>query len=302
MNRERPPRVLCFGEVLWDCLPTGRLPGGAPFNVAWHLAQLGGQPVMISAVGADALGDEMLTYLSSHGLNTEFIARHRRLPTGVVTVALSSRGQPSYTIEEGVAWDDLAGMGQWRAAIPGSEAVVFGSLAARTMENRAVLDELLAANSLLRVMDVNLRAPYDDRERVLDLARQADWLKLNEHELEILTGSSPAENAWPENLLPSIEALANATGCRHICVTCGERGAVWWDNGASLSATSPPVVVRDSIGAGDAFTAAIVHGLLTMPKQPETILQRACDLGALVASLPGGQPQYDVASIERRRG
>src|SRR5260221_8612968 len=173
----RLPRVLGFGEVLWDCLPPGRLPGGAPLNVAYHLARLGDDAVMISAVGSDALGDEMLGYLASRGLNTEFIARHRRLPTGVVTVALSAGGQPSYTIEEGVAWDDIGGIGEWRAAIPGAAAVVFGSLAARTDANRATLDELLATPSLLRVMDVNLRAPFDERERVLSFASRADWIK-----------------------------------------------------------------------------------------------------------------------------
>lgn len=295
---QRPPfRILCFGEVLWDCLPTGRLPGGAPLNVAYHLYRLGAVPLMISAVGTDALGDEMLSYLTSRGLNTEFIARHQRLPTGVVTVAVSAAGQPSYTIEEGVAWDDIAGTGEWRAAIPGSSAIVFGSLAARSAANRAALDELLATPGLLRVMDVNLRAPFDDPDLVLSLARRADWIKLNEHELAILAGREVTHGDWPGSLLPAIEALAAATGCRRICVTAGERGAVSWNDGGCATASAPAIVVRDTIGAGDAFTAALVHGLLTAPGEDAAILERACALGALVASLPGGQPDYDLPSI-----
>ncbi len=296
--RQRPaPRVLCFGEVLWDCLPTGRLPGGAPLNVAYHLARLGAEPRMISAVGADALGDEMLSYLDSRGLNTEFIARHRRLPTGIVTVSLSASGQPSYTIEEGVAWDDIAGSGSWRAALPGAEAIVFGSLAARTAANRGALDELLSAPGLLRVMDVNLRAPFDERDQVLALARRADWIKLNDHELVALTGGAAGEGDWPGRLRPGIGALAEATGCRRICVTGGARGAVLWNDGSCVSASAPEVVVCDTIGAGDAFTAALVHGLLTAPGEDQAILERACALGALVASLPGGQPDYDLKKI-----
>ncbi len=299
MSSRSPFRILCFGEILWDRLPTGRLPGGAPLNVAYHLSRLGAEPRMISAVGTDALGDEMLSYLGSRGLNTEFIERNRRLPTGIVTVSVSAGGQPSYTIEEGVAWDDIAGTGAWRAAIPGSAAIVFGSLAARTAANRGALDELLATPGLLRVMDVNLRAPFDEPGLVLSLARRADWIKLNEHELKVLSGRAAGAGDWPGSLLPSIEALAAATDCRRICVTGGERGAVLWNDGKLVSAAAPEITVRDTIGAGDAFTAALVHGLLTAPGDDAAILERACALGALVASLPGGQPDYDLEKDRR---
>ncbi len=297
MSSRSPFRILCFGEILWDRLPTGRLPGGAPLNVAYHLSRLGAEPRMISAVGTDALGDEMLSYLGSRGLNTEFIERNRRLPTGIVTVSVSAGGQPSYTIEEGVAWDDIAGTGAWRAAIPGSAAIVFGSLAARTAANRGALDELLATPGLLRVMDVNLRAPFDEPGLVLSLARRADWIKLNEHELEVLSGRAASAGEWRGSLLSSIEALAAATDCRRICVTGGERGAVLWNDGKLVSAAAPGITVRDTIGAGDAFTAALVHGLLTTPGDDAAILERACALGALVASLPGGQPDYDLKKV-----
>lgn len=294
-------RILCFGEVLWDCLPSGRLPGGAPLNVAYHLRQLGAAPLMISAVGADALGDEMLRYLGSRGLDTTFISRHRRLPTGIVTVTLSAAGQPSYTIEEGVAWDDIGGSGEWRAAVPGAEALVFGSLAARAAANRETLDELLATPALLRVMDVNLRPPFDGRDAVLSLASRADWIKLNEHELAVLTGTFLEPNEEPEELLPAIEQLTQIAGCPRVCVTCGARGALLWKEGDAFSTSAPVVKVRDTIGAGDAFTAALVHGLLAAPHEPAAILERACALGALVASLPGGQPDYDLQSIKAAR-
>jgi fructokinase len=254
--------------------------------------------VMLSAVGNDPLGDEMLAYLADRGLNTGFVSRHPALPTGTVTVVLSDLGQPSYTISEHVAWDDIAQADGWRQAAEGARALVFGSLAARAPANRSALEELLNTHGLLRVMDVNLRAPYDDRDAVLNLAGRTDWLKLNEEELSVLTGLGFDRTGEADCLISAIRALGDLVGCRRICVTRGERGAILWDDGAIYSTKPPAVVVADAIGAGDAFTAAFVFGLLTMPDRPQEIIERACALGGLVASLPGGQPEYDLSALE----
>jgi fructokinase len=287
----KQPRVLCFGEVLWDCLPTGRVPGGAPLNVAYHLHRLGADAKIISAVGRDALADEMLAYLAGRGVRTDFIARHAQLPTGTVGVTLSANGQPSYTIEEGVAWDEIP----LPAALPEFDALVFGSLAARSAANRKVLDALLANAGGLRCMDVNLRPPFDDRERVLALARRVDWVKVNDEELLRLTASRAGMRSdWPRRLVSAAETLSAATGGAKICVTCGARGAFVWYAGDVITAPAPHVIVCDTIGAGDAFTAAFVHGLLTMSGELARVMERACALGGLVASLPGGQPDYNL--------
>jgi fructokinase len=291
MFPERKPRVLCFGEVLWDCLPQGRLPGGAPLNVAYHLAKLGVDARMISAVGADAPGDEMLALCRARGLSTEFIARDSARPTGTVTVALDAAGQPAYTIHEEVAWDAIPVDAGVRAAR--SDALVFGSLAARSAANRAALDELLAMPGTLRIMDVNLRPPFADRGRVLALCARADWVKLNDHELAMLSRKEIRDEAADaEALGAAIEALRRLTGNARICVTRGARGAALCEGGEMLFAAAPAVKVRDTIGAGDAFTAALVHGILVEKPRIEA-LRFACALGALVASLPGGQPDYD---------
>lgn len=288
------PRILCFGEVLWDCLPSGRLPGGAPLNVAYHLHRLGAEALVVSAVGSDALGDKMLAHLAACGLSTGFIARHDSLPTGTVGVELGADGQPSYVIHRDVAWDAIPCGPRVLAAARSCAALVFGSLAARTAANRHALAALCATPGILRIMDVNLRPPFAERERVLALARDADWIKLNEHELADLTG---IRHEWPHNILPALENLRAQTGCGRVCVTAGARGAALWADGELHFAEVPPVQVRDTIGAGDAFTAALLHGLLTMPGDRPRILQRACALGALVASLPGGQPDYDAGEF-----
>ena len=283
------PRVLCFGEVLWDLLPSGPLPGGAPLNVAYHLRKLGADPLMVSAVGLDVSGDEMLACLAACGLDTRGIARHAARPTGTVNVTLGADGQPAYEIVSDVAWDEIPCD---EAALTGVAAFVFGSLAARSPANRATLDRLLAVPGVLRVMDVNLRAPFDARDRVLELARRAEVLKLNEDELARLCGYGYA-SAEPR----ALAQLAQLTGCPSVCVTRGARGAVWWRDGECISEKSPTVRVRDTIGAGDAFTAALVCGLLANDP-PAQILRRACSLGALVASRAGGQPDYDPAPFE----
>ena len=293
-------RVLCFGEVLWDCLPRGRLPGGAPVNVAYHLKQLGAEPLVVSAVGDDVLGSEMLAHLEKRGLSTELIARHPHVPTGTVSVALDDAGQPTYTIRPNVAWDEITVPEEAWQKVENSDAIVFGSLAARSATNRTLLDRLLAIPNLLRVMDVNLRPPFDDRERALALAARADWLKLNEHELGFLTGMATGEKAGAD-LSAAVRALAEMTAVEKICVTRGAEGAVMWAAGRLLEAGAPPVKVCDTIGAGDAFTAALVEGVLPGSQRGlQETLEEACALGALVASLSGGQPEYDPTRIRGR--
>lgn len=277
------------------------MPGGAPLNVAYHLEKLSASAGMISAVGKDELGQELRQLLESRGLNTDLIATHERLDTGTVGVELSPEGQPSYTIHEPVAWDEIPWSDTLENALEQADALVFGSLAARSQANRSVLERLLSGR-VFRVMDVNLRAPYDDRNRVLALAKHANLLKLNEHELALLTGME-TDGPWPEGKLAAVEALAAAAHCSLICVTAGELGALLWKDGDYHSAGTPFVQVRDTVGAGDAFTAALVAGVLRGEGWPYPgMLERACAQGALVASLQGGQPDYDQAAVEKLLG
>jgi fructokinase len=280
-------RALCFGEVLWDCLPNARLPGGAPLNVAYHLNKLGIEATIISAVGRDALGDELLAHIERCGLSTAFVNRHPTLPTGTVPVSLDDLGHASYTIEENVAWDDIGK----RTDLPPVGAIVFGSLASRSPANRDALLDLLARPDTLRVMDVNLRPPFDDADRALELAAHADWLKVNLSELSQLTGVTVEDD--PSH---AAQSLSSRTGVKRICVTGGAAGAWLIDDGTQHFSPGLHVNVVDTVGAGDAFTAALVAGLL-YGEEPAMFLGRACRLGALVSSLIGGQPDYDVATL-----
>lgn len=293
--------ILCFGEILWDCLPHGQFLGGAPFNVAYHLQQLGHEALMLSAIGNDTLGKETLKHIHARKLPDRLIQVDDSLPTGTVDAVLDARGNATYVFADPVAWDHLTETTALKAAIPQCSALVFGSLALRHEENRSLLKSLHTHTHWLRVFDVNLRAPYDNIPLILELAPHADVLKLNAGELLRLTSHASVEDADADELLirAQLALLQKTMKCPDICVTRGAHGALWWHKGKITSAITPPVTVRDTIGAGDAFTAALVNGLLDPAKadNPQDILNQACALGAFVAGMDGAQPAYDAHKL-----
>lgn len=285
-----------FGETLWDCLPTGRHAGGAPFNVAAHLAQLEASASLISAVGQDALGDEIVQIAQDKGIDTQFVHRAQAgLATGTVQVTLDAQGNAAYEIVAPVAWDEIAVTPEAEQAVAQSRALVFGSLAMRLPHNQAQLGRLLEITGPIKFFDVNLRAPFGDPARVLSLAKRADVVKLNDDELGLLAGwieTGDAAQPTPQSLEALADAcavLARATETARICVTRGAQGAVLWDRGVLVSASAPPVEVRDTVGAGDAFMAGLMLGM-TRGGNAQSVLENACRLGAFVASQSGATP------------
>lgn len=283
------PRILCFGEILWDFLPRGLFPGGAPHNVAYHLHQLGLQPFLVSAIGRDLLGDELVRRLRHWGLNLDGLSRHQGLPTGYVTATLGATGDAHYDITPSVAWDQIPlGEDAIRAAM-GARALVFGSLAQRSPANRAALHRLLTIlpPTAERVFDVNLRPPHDDLALVLQLARQATLLKLNAAEAARLNDDRPGFGREE----PHARALAARTGCPSVCVTAGARGAGLLENDRWHWEPARTVIVADTVGAGDAFLAALLAHRLAADA-PARALACACRLGEFVATQPGATPDY----------
>lgn len=278
--------VLCFGEIVWDALPAGIFLGGAPLNVAYHLNRLGRPALPVSRVGDDFLGKETLRRLKAKEVSTKLIQTDANLPTGAVVVELNPAGDARYTICEPAAWDAIGMTDALSLAGREAAAVVYGSLALRKEDaNPATLAALLGA-APVRLCDVNLRAPFDDRERVLAWAGKATHIKLNEEELERLSPVSIAEG-----LERALEALAETTGVGHLILTRGGEGAHVWKEGRFLSAAVPEVEVADTVGAGDAFTAAYLDAFLKGEAE-EACLERAVKLGAFVAGRNGAQPDY----------
>lgn len=289
MNDSHAP-ILCFGEVLWDCLPEGLFLGGAPINVAYHLHRLGSHAVPVTAVGNDFLGDEIVRRLRAWKIPIESVYRHPGRPTGAVIVALDGAGQAGYTFLDNVAWDEIELSSVALESAEDAAAVIYGSLAQRSPHNRRQLARLLErGRSAMKVFDVNLRPPFDAPEIVWPLTRGADLIKLNNEELQRLLGRR-LELADFES---AARSFAQKTGCARICVTAGSHGAGLLDQDAWLWAPAKPVPVADTVGAGDAFLAALVHGL-TSKQRPESSLGRACRLAEFVASRRGATPAYTL--------
>ena len=301
MNNE----YYAFGEILWDCLPSGRHAGGAPFNVASHLAQLGVSASLVSAVGQDALGDEILQVARDKNVGTRFVSRVRvGLPTGTVIGRVDGTGNATYELVQPVAWDEIRVPAAALAAMAASRAFIFGSLAGRSPYNLEQLDRLLALGGPVKFFDVNLRPPFAEPPQVVALARRADVLKLNHDEVGQLatylrTGeAAPSAPASFDEVAAACAVLAEATATRRICVTLGAGGAVLWDGGKVWHAPAPSIIVKDTVGAGDAFMAGLMVGL-THGADPQVVLNTACQLGAYVASHHGATP---VLPSEQARG
>lgn len=283
------PIIVGLGEVLWDLLPAGRQLGGAPANFAYHAQALGAETWLVSAVGRDELGREALARLRAAGLDVRHVAEVATHPTGTVGVELNAAGQPRFTIHENVAWDYLELGAATLALAPRADAVCFGSLGQRGVVARAAIRQFLAATrpDCLRVFDVNLRAPHFTREVVLDSLAIASVFKLNDDELPVVAGwlGVPAnEGAVFARLWQAFPLLELAA------LTRGERGATLLTRAERVDLpTVPPPVLADTVGAGDAFTAALVCGWLArLPLR--AIGERAVRLASFVCSRPGAMP------------
>ena len=291
-----PADFYAFGEILWDCLPSGKHAGGAPFNVAAHLAQIGVSSALISCVGRDALGDEILQVARDKKVNVDFVTRARiGLPTGTVIVTLDELGNGTYELVQPAAWDEIRVPAEALKAVAKARAFIYGSLAGRSPYNLEQLDRLLDVKGPLKFFDVNLRPPFADPPLVIDLAKRADVLKLNDGEVGRLASWARTGDASPdtprsdEAIARACETLSRATEVSRICVTRAEEGAALWESGTLTTATAPHVEVRDTVGAGDAFMAGLMVGL-TRGMDHKRVLENACRLGAYVASHFGATP------------
>ena len=291
------PTILCFGEVLWDCLPSGLFAGGAPFNVGYHLHQHRADVRIVSATGRDFLGDELNRRLQHWGLSNELITRHTGLPTGTVIAALGDTGDARYDITPSVAWDQIFVTQDTVQAAVGARALVFGSLAQRSPFNRTALERILAVlpEDALRVFDVNLRPPHDDLALVRELAGHATLLKLNAAEAARLHDGGDEAPGREE---ADARALAAQANCPLVCITAGERGAGLLRAGQWTWEPGRKVEVADTVGSGDSFLAALLAGLLA-PEVPSdaALLARACRLGEWVATQRGATPAYDDTTL-----
>ncbi|MFQ5425126.1 MAG: carbohydrate kinase [Phycisphaerae bacterium] len=290
-------KVVGLGEILWDCFGTSRRPGGAPANVAFHAEQLGCDGIVCSRVGADALGDELVGVVTGHGLELRYIQRDSIHPTGTVTVDTTRADHPTYTIHENVAWDYIEFNADWADLMASASAVCFGTLAQRSPASRATIHRCIAAaRSALIVYDVNLRQTWYERAWIERSLEAAHIVKLNIDEVAVLAPLLEIASSEPTAFA---RTLQDRHGVDTVCITQAEQGCRLVTPDGVWSIPGTPVDVVDSVGAGDAFTAAFIAARLwNWPAAARAAF--ANEVGAMVASRAGAMPMVREAYAQLR--
>ncbi|MFZ0736840.1 MAG: carbohydrate kinase [Candidatus Acidiferrales bacterium] len=289
--------VVGLGEVLWDLLPGGKQLGGAPANFAYITNLLGDAGIVASRLGRDDLGREAAQRIEQLGLLTSHLQTDFEHPTGTVKIEVDPEGQPKFEITESVAWDFLEWAPGWKTLAARADAVCFGSLAQRSERSRGTIREFLRAMrpGTTRIFDVNLRQSFYSAEVLAESMKMADIVKLNDDELPRVMDLLRLHRKKEEDLLRS---LRETLGFKLVCLTRGAKGSVLVSADASHSHPGYPVKVADTVGAGDAFTAGLVHHYLR-GESLAAMNDAANRMGSWVASQVGGTPKPDAAQLRK---
>ncbi|MDE7427045.1 MAG: carbohydrate kinase [Muribaculaceae bacterium] len=280
--------VVGMGEALWDVLPEGKKIGGAPANFAYHVSQFGLPSCVVSAVGDDALGKEIVENFTSKGLN-QLIAEVP-YPTGTVQVEIDQAGVPQYEIKENVAWDNIPYTAPLESLAGRTKAVCFGSLAQRNVVSRSTINRFLDAmpqsEDNLVVFDINLRQGFYNKEILCNSMERCNIMKLNDEELVIISrmfgypGIDLQDKCW---------ILLGKYNLKMLILTCGINGSYVFTPGHVSFQPTPSVEVADTVGAGDSFTAAFIASILKGKTVPEAHAL-AVQTSAYVCTKKGAMP------------
>jgi fructokinase len=289
MSNANTYTLVGLGEILWDLLPEGKQMGGAPANFAYHAQALGGNGVVVSCIGDDDLGNEITEILTNLGLEQRYIAVDKDHPTGTVTVELDDKGVPNFTIHTGVAWDFIPSSPDLLELASQADAVCFGSLCQRSDVSRQTVKDFLAATrpDCLRVFDINIRQHYYSKDIVENMLEISNVLKLNDDELPIvaeLLGIEGSESEILSSLVDKFDLLL-------VVLTKGDKGSRLYskDNDSEHPGITPEKIA-DTVGAGDAFTAAVAFGVL-LGKDLDEINEHANKVASFVCSQSGATPK-----------
>ncbi|MBM6943907.1 MULTISPECIES: carbohydrate kinase family protein [Bacteroides] len=280
--------VVGMGEALWDVLPEGKKIGGAPANFAYHVSQFGLDSRVVSAVGDDKLGMEILDNFRAKKLNT--MVEIVPYPTGTVQVELDAEGVPCYDIKEGVAWDNIPFTPALEGLARQTRAVCFGSLAQRSVVSRETINRFLDAmpdgEGQYKIFDINLRQGFYTKEILCNSMRKCNILKINDEELVTISrmfgypGIDLQDKCW---------ILLAKYNLKMLILTCGVNGSYVFTPGEVSFVETPKVEVADTVGAGDSFTAAFVASILKGLPIPEAH-KLAVETSAFVCTQNGAMP------------
>jgi fructokinase len=296
-HKSNKASMVCFGEVLWDVFPDGtKKPGGAPMNVAYNLNRLGVDCKMISSVGEDQNGKELMEQLNEWGMSTDYIAINPDFPTSTVGLVLDEHNDASYTIFEDVAWDNIPLWDSYKEIVKDSEVLVFGSLAMRNDASYSTLTALLKL-AKVKVLDINLRLPHFDLNKALEVLPQINVLKLNKAELNFLIDALEVTIEADEHLRSKY--LQERFGIAEIVLTKGSKGANYYRNGNQLHQDAYQITINDTVGSGDAFFAGFLAYRFdaTTEDNDAKILDMAMATGAFITTQEGACPPYTLEDL-----
>ncbi len=286
-------QVVCFGEVLWDILPTGMLPGGAPMNVAYHLKRLGLHPALITKIGVDEYGKALIKHLANNGLSTKYAFIDFEQPTGLVYANPNEHNEVVYDIVAPAAWDFINWQAELSELVQQADVFVYGSLTSRNKVSRNTL-YLLLEIAKIKVLDINLRPPHFNRKYAEALLAKADVLKMNLEELELIAGWLGQYQATKDR----IKVIQNHFYIDTVIVTMGGKGAIVNNKGIVSTHAGYPIKVVDTIGSGDAFLAGFIFQTL-LEAPPQKALEFATAMGAYMATKSGACPAYNINQIHQ---
>jgi fructokinase len=284
-------RIVAMGDGLWDLFPDGPRFGGATANYACHASILGAEVFMVSGVGNDDRGHALLEVYQKHGVNTQLIQRLEEYPTGIVTVELTDKGLPTFTIGENAAWDHWEWNNEIEGTVRQADALYFGTLGQRRETSREGIRRALPMaqdQNIPRILDINLRAPFYDDALIRESIALCSVLKLSDEELERVTHACGLDSSFTS--IDALEELRSNFGLDFVVMTQGADGAVLISEKGVVEQTGVPTEVVDTVGAGDSFTASMSLGLLEEKDYPQ-ILKDACKVAAGVCSHAGAVPQ-----------
>jgi fructokinase len=286
-------KASCFGEVLWDVFPTHKKIGGAPLNVAVRLESMQNEVSVISRIGTDEIGDQVIAFLKENNVETKGVQIDSNFKTGEVNVTLDDKGSASYEIMQPRAWDKIEITDVAIEITKAADIFIYGSLVCRETTSKETLYELLKL-AKYKIFDVNLRAPYYTIDVLSHLMNEANFVKFNDDEIIEITGLLGTED---KTLEETILFIAQKTNTDCICVTRGSEGAILYFEGDFYSNPGYKITVADTVGAGDSFLATLINKLVKK-SDPQESIDYACAVGALVASYEGANPKIEEAAID----
>ncbi|GLB52110.1 fructokinase [Neptunitalea chrysea] len=281
--------VYCFGEVLWDIFPEGKKAGGAPFNVAYNLKQMGINSHMISRVGFDTLGNELLNKVKGWGIPETEIQIDNSKPTGTVIATIDNQNEAHYDIVEQVAWDFIECRDNYKEKLQTATAFIFGSLITRHQTSYNTLLALIEI-APYKVFDINIRMPYFDFNKVNELLKKSNVVKMNKAELKTIINLL---DKTYYNEKDSVQFIHEHYSLDEVIITKGSKGALYMNNKDYYSVSALPVTIADTVGSGDAFLAGFISKKITGGTPLEAVKQ-GIDLGAFITSNHGACPDYTM--------